>query len=186
MEIPIIIIGFNNYTYIKQMVDQLYKYNLNNIYIIDNNSTYPLLLDYYDNNPGLKVIKLSINYGYNVLFKECMRDFYKSLPKYFILTDPDIEFNKKLPKEFVSILINLSNQHKIGKVGFAIDINDNEIDLSKPFVMMGNFFKGKDDEMMCDYYSDGLNYTKDEKIKNEINTLIADNCNDITELNQKN
>ena len=99
-----------------------------------------------------------------------------------------IYFELDKPHQAVKYLgICLEKIKKYSSDGYWIsDINDNEIDLSKPFVMMGNFFKGKDDEMMCDYYSDGLNYTKDEKIKNEINTLIADNCNDITELNQKN
>ena len=43
--------------------------------------------------------------------------------------------------------------------------------------MMGDFFKGKDAELMCDYYADGLNYTSDDKIKNEIKSLINNNCN---------
>ena len=99
-----------------------------------------------------------------------------------------IYFELDKPYQAVKYLgICLEKIKKYSSDGYWIsDINDNEIDLSKPFVMMGNFFKGKDDEMMCDYYSDGLNYTKDEKIKNEINTLIADNCNVTIKLNQKN
>ena len=56
MNIPIIIIGFNNYYYIKKMIEQLKKYNLNNIYVIDNNSSLQSLLNYYQNN-NIKVIR---------------------------------------------------------------------------------------------------------------------------------
>ena len=135
MDTPIIIIGFNNYTYIKQMIEQLQKYKLNNIIIIDNNSSYKKLLDYYDFiMDTVKIIKMNQNYGYMVLFNEIMADFYISLPNYFILTDPDIEFNENLPKNFIHVLINLTEKHKMGKVGFALDIDINKDDLKETYV----------------------------------------------------
>jgi tetratricopeptide (TPR) repeat protein len=90
-----------------------------------------------------------------------------------------IYFDLEKPYQAVKYLgICLEKIKKYSSEGYWIsDVNDNKIDLCKPFVMMGNFFKGKDAELMCDYYADGLNYTEDEKMKNEINTLIADNCN---------
>ena len=125
MSIPIIIIGFNNYYYIKKMIEQLHKYNLNNIYVIDNNSSLPSLLDYYKNN-NIKVIKMDKNYKSKVLFNPVLKPFYDILPNYFIYTDPDIEFNKELPINFIDRLIELTEKHRIGKVGFALDISDSE------------------------------------------------------------
>ena len=124
--IPVIIIGFNNYTYIKHMVEQLIKYNLNNIIIIDNNSTLPILLYYYKKNTNFKVIKMNKNYGPRVLFHEDLKYIYDLLPTYFILTDPDIKFNENLPENFVEELIKITEKHKIGKAGFAIDISKTE------------------------------------------------------------
>ena len=46
------------------------------------------------------------------------------------MSDPDLELNKNLPDNFVDILYELSNKHKIYKVGFALDISDHENFLS--------------------------------------------------------
>lgn len=124
--IPVIIIGFNNFTYIKMMVEQLLKYNLKDITIIDNCSTLPILLHYYENNKNFKVLKLNKNYGPRVLFHEDLKVFYNMLPNFFILTDPDIKFNENLPEDFVDTLISITEKHKIGKAGFAIDISSSE------------------------------------------------------------
>ena len=45
--IPIIINNRNRLTYMKMLISSLEKRGYNNIYIIDNDSTYPPLLDYY-------------------------------------------------------------------------------------------------------------------------------------------
>ena len=39
MDIPIIIIAYNNYTYVKNMIKQLENLKFTNIHIIDNNSS---------------------------------------------------------------------------------------------------------------------------------------------------
>ena len=63
--ITAVIIGFNQYTYIKNMVKQLEKYT-NDIVIIDNNSTHPELIDYYKNDYKYTLLKMDKNYGYKV------------------------------------------------------------------------------------------------------------------------
>ena len=45
----VVIISYNQYTYVSKMVKQLEKYT-NDIVIIDNKSSFPLLLDYYEND----------------------------------------------------------------------------------------------------------------------------------------
>ena len=124
MNIPVVIIAFNNYTYIKMMVEQLKKYNFNNIHIIDNNSSYPKLLEYYNNNKDINVIFMNTNYGHRVLFKSINREFYNKLPNFFILTDPDIQFNDNLPNDFVKVFSNMTEKYKVGKVGFSLSIQD--------------------------------------------------------------
>jgi FkbM family methyltransferase len=51
-------------------------------------------------------------------------DLYNILPDKFILTDSDLEFNKKLPSNFIEILSQLSNEQNAYKIGFALDISD--------------------------------------------------------------
>ena len=46
--IPIIIISFNQLHYLRQLIAFLKKYEYSNIVIIDNNSTYKPLLDYFE------------------------------------------------------------------------------------------------------------------------------------------
>jgi len=85
-----------------------------------------------------------------------------------------------LNKPFQAIMYLSSCLEKIKKFsseGYYIsDVNDNKIDLSKVFMMMGDFYKDKDEELKCNYYKDALNYTKIVKIKNKIKTTISNNC----------
>lgn len=121
VDIPIYIIAYNNLYYVKNMVKQLEKYT-KNINIIDNKSTYPKLLKYYEEEYKYNLIKMPKNYGYLVY----MNELYKELPEKFIITDPDLQLNPKLPMNFISELDRLSEKYKVWKVGFALDISDHE------------------------------------------------------------
>ena len=111
-----VIIGFNQPTYIKKMVKQLEIYT-NDIVIIDNNSTFEPLLKYYDNEYKYTLLKMKANLGHKVYEKPFME---KIVGDIYILTDPDLEFNKKLPKDFIENMINISNYYQAEKVGFAL------------------------------------------------------------------
>jgi len=124
MNIPVIIIAFNNLTYVKMMVDQSKSKKFNDIHIIDNCSFYPKLLEYYKNIKDVKVHYMPENFGHRVLFRSVNKKFYDELPKFFILTDPDIKFNDNLPDDFVNKLCELTQKYKVGKAGFALSIED--------------------------------------------------------------
>ncbi|MCJ2123704.1 hypothetical protein [Methylobacterium sp. J-077] len=51
-------------------------------------------------------------------------DYFKNAPNYFIFTDPDIELPDHLPKDFLSRLIQIERENKIGKVGCALRLDD--------------------------------------------------------------
>ena len=118
-----VIISFNQYTYVSKMVKQLEKYT-NDIVIIDNNSTFPKLLDYYKNEYKYSLIKMDTNYGHKVYDKSIFNKIFGDI---YILTDPDLEFNKNLPDNFISELINISNYFQAEKVGFALLIDSLDI-----------------------------------------------------------
>ncbi len=48
------------------------------------------------------------------------------LPEIFIVSDPDLLLNKDMPKNVGEILLNLSETHKLFKVGLALDISDSD------------------------------------------------------------
>jgi len=118
-----VIISFNQYTYVSKMVKQLEKYT-NDIVVIDNNSTFPKLLDYYKNEYKYSLIKMDTNYGHKVYDKSIFNKIFGDI---YILTDPDLEFNKNLPDNFISELINISNYFQAEKVGFALLIDSLDI-----------------------------------------------------------
>ena len=118
-----VIIGYNQYTYIKNMVSQLEKYT-KDIVIIDNNSTYQPLIDYYNNEFKYSLLKQKMNYGYTVYQSRWVKDITGNV---YILTDPDLQFNKNLPREFIRELINLSNYFRADRVGFALFIDSDDI-----------------------------------------------------------
>jgi hypothetical protein len=119
--IPIIIPVFNNPTYLKQMLTQLSILNLNEVWIIDNGSTYrPMKKLLSANSKKYKIISIHDNPGPRFLITE--PNLVSVLPSFFIYTDPDIKFSENLPKNFIEIFMMLSEKYRIGKVGFALEI----------------------------------------------------------------
>ena len=122
MDIPLVIIAYETHTFIKQFVEQATKY-FNKIIIIDNNSQYPVLLDYYNqleaSDPNKFTIhRLPVNHGHIIYQKNIV-----PLPPVYCLSDPDIEFNKALPANFLAELYRLSTTYHAYKVGFALEMD---------------------------------------------------------------
>ena len=121
--IPIYILSYNRVTYLKEMIRTLEKYELSNITIIDNASTYLPLLDYYK-SLSYKIIYMNKNYGHNVFFKHKL--FLKiRLTSFYIYTDPDVIPIKGCPDNFLDVFYStLKNNLNVNKVGFSLKIDD--------------------------------------------------------------
>jgi FkbM family methyltransferase len=127
MNIPIIIICYNNYKYVKNTLEQLLKINkeyYKNIQILNNNSTCLNTLNFL-NNVDVKVINNSTNNG-PWISNNNNKHIYDILPDKFILTDPDLKLNENIPVNFIEILSELSDKYRTSKIGFALDISDFE------------------------------------------------------------
>lgn len=125
MTIPIIIICYNNYKYVRNTVKQLIDINkelYQHIIILDNKSTCNNTVKYL-RECNIKVIYNESNNG-PWINPYTNVDIYNSLPDKFIITDPDLEFNKDMPSNFIDTLINLSDKYNTYKIGFALDISD--------------------------------------------------------------
>lgn len=122
-EIPLVIIAWNNLTFVKRFVEQIIGLT-NKIIILDNNSEYTPLLDYYrhlEETYGNKfdIRRLDQNYGHRVYIT--LKD---TLPDIYVLSDPDLELNPSMPKDVIDQLYYISKKYKCNKVGLALDVSD--------------------------------------------------------------
>ena len=125
LSIPVVIINYNQLEYLKKLIDFLIARNFENIIIIDNASSYPPLLKYYEEvEKQVTIEKLNTNYGHRV-FYENDELFEKYGKGYYILTDADVVPNENLPENFMNQMIKLIDKYykKISKVGFALDLD---------------------------------------------------------------
>lgn len=121
-DIPIVINNFNRLEMLCRLVNSLETRGYNNIYILDNMSSYPPLLSYYKTCPH-KVIMLNKNLGYLALWKS---ELYKEIRSgYYIYTDSDMEIDNDCPNNFVEHFLCLMKKYPMAqKVGFGIRIDD--------------------------------------------------------------
>ena len=125
--VPIVIICYNNDKYVENTIRQLLSINealIDWIYILNNKSSDPNTISYLQKTK-VKVINNDTNDG-PWIQPNTNGDIYNMLPDKFILTDPDLQFNEKIPKNFIEILSNLSDKYNTGKIGFALSITDPE------------------------------------------------------------
>ncbi len=124
-KIPIIIPTFNNPSYAGQMIEQLRRFGLHNIVILDNNSQSDDMIAFLDEvRDTVTVIDLPDNRGPHYVFT--CPDSYACLPDVFCVTDPDLRFGTSMPLDFLGQLFFLTNRLEIGKAGLALDISERD------------------------------------------------------------
>lgn len=107
---------------LKQLIFSLKNKGYNNISILDNNSTYPPLLEFYKKT-DCKVHRFKKNYGSKSFWKSGL--WLKYMTTYFVYTDPDVLPLDECPEDFISYFYSLLQKHKnVHKVGFSLKIND--------------------------------------------------------------
>ena len=125
--VPIIIISFNNYKYVDNTIKQLLQINpeLEPFLIIMDNASEDLDTKEYLKNTTVRVIFNSDNNGPWIISSRNTH-VYNEMPEKFIITDPDFQFNAKLPNNFIQIMLNLSEKYNTGKIGFSISLENPE------------------------------------------------------------
>lgn len=124
--VPIIIISYNRFLYLKELVEYFLSIGEDCIYVLDNASTYQPLLDWFstvEKNGSVKIFRLNKNYGHRVYWDI---SFYKNISdcKYCVITDNDIIPYKKFENGWKEKWINTLEKYNIKKVGSAISIDD--------------------------------------------------------------
>lgn len=121
-DIPIIINNFNRLTTLLKLIDALSQRGYDNIYIIDNNSTYPPLLEYYEKCP-YKIFRLNQNMGFKALWKSGLSKQFCN--DYYIYTDSDVVPVKECPANFIHTIFTLLKKYKYAyKIGLSLRIDN--------------------------------------------------------------
>jgi hypothetical protein len=121
-DIPVIINNFNRFDTLRKLIEGLEKRGYFNIHILDNNSSNPLLTDFYK-NCKYPVYQLGENYGSGALWRSGI--FEKFSRNYFVYTDPDMVMIDECPDDFMLFFLNVMKRHPLAqKVGFSLKIDD--------------------------------------------------------------
>ena len=116
--IPIIIISYNQLFYLKQLIGFLQDNAYTNIVILDNNSTYAPLIEYFKEiKDDVKIHKFNKNYGHRVFWSQ--DEVFKAYAKgYYVVTDPDIMPLSDCPHDFLRYFKKILNANpEVNKVG---------------------------------------------------------------------
>lgn len=119
-KIPLFIINYNRLTTLKGMVDFLSKEPRVEVIIVDNNSTYQPLLDYYAQTK-VRVIRMSKNFGYLVIWEQNILPLYEVRGRY-IISDSDLILDNIPLDWFDKLSQGLDKYPEVAKAGFSLDI----------------------------------------------------------------
>lgn len=120
--IPIIINNYNQYDYLIRLIKSLEDRGYRNIHILDNESSYPPLLEFYK-KCKYPVYLLKKNLGYLAFW---ISGIYKMFfNQYFVYTDPDVVLCEECPADFMERFYKLLKRHPLAcKAGFSLKIDD--------------------------------------------------------------
>jgi hypothetical protein len=121
-DIPVIINNRNRFTFPLRLIGWLEKIGVQNIYILDNQSTYPPLLGFYE-NARQTVLYLGRNIGHTALWDSAYYELFKH--NYYIYTDPDVVPDENCPSDVIEMLWrNLKKHYWVEKIGVSLRIDD--------------------------------------------------------------
>lgn len=119
---PIIINNYNRLSTTIKLIESLEKRGYINIHILDNQSTYQPLLEFYKTTP-YKVHFLKKNYGAKALWESGL--WWKFVTSYYVYTDSDVVLVEACPDDFIEYFHFLLEKYpKVHKVGFSLKIDD--------------------------------------------------------------
>lgn len=118
---PVIIVNRNNLSRgFLRLVEWLQRAGMESITVIDNNSEWPPLLEYYDSiDSGITVVRLTENLGNDALWK-----LGTSIKTRFILSDPDVVPASYCPLDLVGKMHDVADRYSPAKVGPSLRIDN--------------------------------------------------------------
>ena len=147
-DVPIFINARDRLGVMKKLIDWLLDAGYRKLIILDNASTYPPLLNYYntiEERAGgyIEIVRLKKNLGFKALWLSGVLEELKISTPY-VYTDPDVLPIETCPKDFVKTLMKLLDaNHELRKVGLGL-VYDDITFLDKDSVQSNelNFYEG--------------------------------------------
>ncbi|WP_233357644.1 glycosyltransferase family A protein [Haloflavibacter putidus] len=119
---PIFINNYNRLETLQQLLNSLETRGYTNLHILDNQSTYPPLVEFYKKT-DYHVHFLKKNYGSKALWKSGL--WFKYMHSYFVYTDSDVVPVEECPADFLNYFYSLLKKHpQVHKVGFSLKLDD--------------------------------------------------------------
>lgn len=122
-DIPIFIINRNRLSAMRSLIDWLLAAGINKIIILDNQSDYPPLLDYYAALPDkVKLMLMPENFGPYVFWQQGV---HRALDTPYIVTDSDLVPASFCPNDLIPALLDAVNRFPdCGKAGPGLRIDN--------------------------------------------------------------
>lgn len=126
-DVPIFINARDRLGVMKRLIDWLLGAGYRKLIVLDNDSTYPPLLEHYtalERDSRVKVIRLEKNFGFKALWLSGVLESLKIATPY-VYTDPDVLPIERCPKNFVKRLMKiLGDNREVRKVGLGLVYDD--------------------------------------------------------------
>lgn len=122
-DIPIFIICRDRLEPLEKLIDWLEKHGLRKIVLIDNDSLFPPLVEYFDKTP-YQVLKLYRNVGHT---SPWTLSIVRALipDEFYVVTDPDVIPIEECPSDVMSYFLGVHKRFAAyQKVGFGLRIDD--------------------------------------------------------------
>ncbi len=126
--IPIFINSFNRLGTLETLIDWLVKAGYKKIYILDNDSTYAPLLEYYNSLqhdiPQVQIIYLEKNLGYKALWQSGVLESLQ-IESPYVYTDSDVVPGEDCPEDFLEELLAILRRYPLlKKAGLGLKTDD--------------------------------------------------------------
>jgi len=120
--VPIFINCRDRWSVLLELIEWLERAGCEEIYLLDNDSRYQPLLDYYDKTPHT-VLRFDINYGKNALWESGAIELAAGRP--YVYTDPDVVPAPECPLDALDHFADLLERYPaVNKVGFGLRLDD--------------------------------------------------------------